>query len=167
MHYESLILGINNDQCIVTVGFRREDWTTLKERFIKLLKGGVRVATEIKKWIPPKTKNQNDLFHVLCRKLGRATGHDEALIKIALKELFGVKIPNPFANKPMSESVEFYDQEQMHNIIMDTFELGERLRQEHTIDIDLFGEYEEYKELVKQMVEKGELPKNTSVEVEA
>ena len=51
-----------------------------------------RLRLDISVWKPPRTLDQNAMFHGICREIAKATGNDAELVKEAMKEQHGTRM---------------------------------------------------------------------------
>ncbi len=51
-----------------------------------------RLRIDLSVWKPPRTLDQNAMFHGLCREIAKATGNDAELVKEAMKEQHGTRM---------------------------------------------------------------------------
>ena len=51
-----------------------------------------RLQLDVSVWKPPRSLDQNAMFHGLCREIARATGNDAELVKEAMKEQHGTRM---------------------------------------------------------------------------
>jgi len=153
MHFISMILKNHDDKCATTIGFKPMDYQALKSRLTWWHTKGIQISTEINRYIAPKTDDQLGLFHVLCRKIAKATKTREELIKQALKDLYGAEELNPFyrveeddeRDKYVTKSIASYSKEELTELIEGTFAEGEYLRlQGGYHELDLWNEYQQY-----------------------
>ena len=157
MKHKCLIIKTEPEHCILHIGFTTKAYKAMEKRAENYCKTSKLISVEIKQYDPDKTAEENALFHVLCRKISKATNMSEELIKEGIKGAYGAEVPNPVyrkgtAFKPMIlKSVGDYTEPEMHEIILGAFATGDDLRQyAGYTKLDLKKEYEDYKAGLKE-----------------
>ena len=151
MKHKCLIIKLEPENKIIHIGFTAKAFDAMEKRATDYCKTSKLVSVEIKKYDPDKTPGQNDLFHVLCRKIAQATSMDEGLVKDGIKATHGAEVTNPFwrantdAPTKVLKSVGDYTEPEMTELIFGAFAEGDYLRElSGYTKLDLRTEYEDF-----------------------